>query len=226
MKSNLKKIFATLLCLTLAVTLFTGCGDDETVYETTDTEGTSDSSSSNETSSTAITEGFTTEYTATDTVEIDIKDYGVITVELDATKAPITVANFKKLVNSGFYDGLTFHRIMKDFMMQGGDPKGNGTGGSDENIKGEFKKNGVDNNLAHIRGAISMARSSLYDSGTSQFFIVHKDSSFLDGNYACFGYVISGMDVVDKVCESAEPTDSNGTIPAAQQPIINKITIK
>ena len=159
------------------------------------------------------------------TAVIDIKDYGKITVELDPESAPITVANFKKLVNEGFYDGLTFHRIMKDFMMQGGDPLGNGTGGSEENIKGEFSLNGVDNKLSHTRGAISMARSMDPDSASSQFFIVHQDSLFLDGQYAVFGYVTDGLEVVDKVCEAAKPTDNNGTIPASEQPVINSIKL-
>ena len=158
-------------------------------------------------------------------VEIEIKDYGTITVELDADAAPITVENFLKLANEGFYNGLTFHRIMAGFMMQGGDPDGNGTGGSDETIKGEFSANGVENPLSHTRGAISMARSQNYNSASSQFFICHADSTFLDGQYACFGYVTDGMDVVDAVCEDAEPTDNNGTIPAAAQPVITEIRV-
>ena len=159
-------------------------------------------------------------------VQIEIQDYGTISVELDADAAPITVENFLKLANEGFYNGLTFHRIMKGFMMQGGDPEGTGMGGSDETIKGEFSANGVNNPLSHTRGAISMARNGLsMDSASSQFFIVHEDSTFLDGQYACFGYVTSGMDVVDAVCEDAKPTDNNGTIPAAQQPVITEIRV-
>lgn len=158
-------------------------------------------------------------------VEIEIKDYGTIKVELDADVTPITVANFLNLAESGFYDGLTFHRIMEGFMMQGGDPLGNGTGGSDVEIKGEFSQNGVENNLSHTRGAISMARSNLMDSASSQFFIVHEDSTFLDTQYACFGYVTEGMDVVDAVCTEAEPTDSNGTIPAEAQPVITAVRV-
>lgn len=158
-------------------------------------------------------------------VEIEVRDYGTITVELDADAAPITVENFLKLANEGFYDGLTFHRIMAGFMMQGGDPTGTGMGGSKETIKGEFSANGVENPLSHTRGAISMARSQAYDSASSQFFICHADSTFLDGNYACFGYVTDGMDVVDAVCEDAEPTDNNGTIPADAQPVITAIRV-
>ena len=158
-------------------------------------------------------------------VEINVKDYGVIKLELDADTAPITVTNFIKLVNDGFYDGLTFHRIINGFMIQGGDPLGNGTGGSDETIKGEFKSNGVENNISHIRGVISMARSSLNDSASSQFFIVHKDSTFLDGEYAAFGHVTEGMEVVDKIAESVKTEDDNGTVLKENQPTIESIKV-
>lgn len=158
-------------------------------------------------------------------VEIKVKDYGTIDVQLDADTAPITVTNFIKLVQENFYDGLTFHRIMDGFMIQGGDPLGNGTGGSDQTIKGEFKNNKVENNISHKRGVISMARSSDPDSASSQFFIVQTDSTFLDGDYAAFGEVTSGMDVVDAICKDAKPTDDNGTIPADQQPVIEYIKV-
>ena len=158
--------------------------------------------------------------------DIEIEDYGTITVELDQESAPITVENFVNLANDHFYDGLTFHRIIEGFMMQGGDPNGNGTGGSGTNITGEFVENGYDNLLSHTRGAISMARSSDYNSASSQFFIVHEDSTYLDGDYAVFGYVTSGLEVVDKVCEEAQPTDSNGTIESDDQPVITSITIR
>ncbi|MBQ4382943.1 MAG: peptidylprolyl isomerase [Firmicutes bacterium] len=159
--------------------------------------------------------------------DITIKDYGTVTVELDANAAPITVANFVKLSESGFYDGLTFHRIMEGFMAQGGDPEGTGYGGSDETIKGEFAVNGVKNPLSHTRGTISMARSSMsYDSASSQFFIVHQDATFLDGQYAAFGHVTEGMDVIDKICTDARPIDNNGTIPAEAQPVIESIRIR
>ena len=158
--------------------------------------------------------------------EIDIQDYGTITVELDGDAAPITVQNFMDLANDGFYDGLTFHRIIDGFMIQGGDPEGTGMGGSDETIKGEFSANGVENNLSHTRGAISMARNSVsMDSASSQFFIVQSDSTYLDGQYACFGYVTSGMDIVDQICKDAQPTDGNGTIPAAEQPVITAVRV-
>ncbi len=154
---------------------------------------------------------------------IEIKDYGTITVALDASAAPETVANFVSLAKSGFYDGLTFHRIMEGFMMQGGAPKEGSK--SPETIKGEFSANGVNNKLSHTRGAISMARANPYDSASSQFFIVHKDSTFLDGKYAAFGYVTSGIEVVDAVCEAAKPTDDNGSIPKDQQPVIVSVKI-
>ena len=156
---------------------------------------------------------------------IDVKDYGVIKVELNADEAPINVTNFVKLAKDGFYDGLTFHRIINGFMIQGGDPEGNGTGGSDETIKGEFSANGVDNVLKHTRGAISMARSQDYDSASSQFFIMHETNDSLDGQYAVFGYVYEGMDVVDKIATSVPVTDNNGTVEAQNQPVINSIKI-
>ena len=156
---------------------------------------------------------------------IEVKNYGTIKLELDADTAPITVANFAKLVNEGFYDGLTFHRIIDGFMIQGGDPLGNGTGGSSENIKGEFKLNGVKNNIAHVRGVISMARATPYNSASSQFFIVHEDSRFLDGQYAGFGKVTEGIEIVDKICEDIPVVDNNGTVLKDNQPIIEKITM-
>lgn len=203
-----EKILSILLLV--AVIAFSGCGNSSSEAEK-DTAGT-------ETNATAE-EGET--YQA----EISIKDYGVITVELDETAAPVTVKNFIKLADEGFYDGLTFHRIIEDFMMQGGDPLGNGTGGSDETIKGEFSDNGVDNSLSHTRGAISMARSSDMDSASSQFFIVHQNSTFLDGQYACFGYVTDGMDIVDEICENTPVTDQNGTVEKENQPVIETVKI-
>ena len=160
-------------------------------------------------------------------VEIDVKDYGVIKLELDANTAPITVTNFVNLSKNGFYDGLTFHRIINGFMIQGGDPDHNGTGGSKKTIKGEFSSNGVENNISHTRGVISMARSNDNNSASSQFFIVHQDSTFLDGNYAAFGHVTEGMDIVDKIASQISPlaTDENGTIPYESQPIINSIKV-
>lgn len=158
-------------------------------------------------------------------VKITVKDYGTITVELDPQAAPITVENFLKLAKDGFYDGLTFHRIMEGFMIQGGDPLGTGIGGSDETIKGEFSSNGVENPISHTRGVISMARSQNKDSASSQFFIVHEDSKFLDGDYAAFGQVTEGMEIVDKISETVKPIDNNGSVKKEDQPIIERVEI-
>lgn len=166
-------------------------------------------------------EDITAEYYA----DIEIENYGNIKVALDADAAPKTVENFVSLANEGFYDGLTFHRIIDNFMIQGGDPDANGLGGSGVNITGEFAANGFENYISHTRGAISMARSDPYDSASSQFFIVQSDSTHLDGMYAGFGYVTEGMDIVDKICSDAEPTDGNGTIPKDKQPVIASIKI-
>ena len=157
-------------------------------------------------------------------VEMKVKDYGTIELELDSDVAPITVTNFINLVNSKFYDGLTFHRIIDGFMIQGGDPLGNGTGGSSKTIKGEFSENGVKNSISHVRGVISMARSSDYNSASSQFFIVQKDTTSLDGQYAAFGKVISGVDVVDKIAK-IKVEDDNGTVSKENQPVIESIRV-
>ena len=195
MFKKIKKLSALLLCTALVLSL-TACGKKE-----------------NKTVS------------GTHHAVIKVKNYGNISVELYADTAPITVNNFIELANSGFYDGLTFHRVIKGFMIQGGDPNGNGTGGSSKTIKGEFSENGVENDLKHERGVISMARSAAYDSASSQFFIMHKTTSSLDGSYAAFGRVTDGMDVVDKIAENTPVTDSNGTVAAANQPVIETIKI-
>ncbi len=155
-------------------------------------------------------------------VVLRVQDYGDIYLELYPDIAPITVENFLKLVDSGFYHGLTFHRIISGFMAQGGDPLGNGTGGSDATIKGEFSSNGVDNPLKHERGVLSMARSGNPDSASSQFFIMHAEATHLDGDYAAFGKVIAGMDIVDAICLNAHVTDANGTVPREDQPVITE----
>ena len=159
-------------------------------------------------------------------IEIEIQDYGVIEVELNADKAPITVTNFINLAESGFYNGLTFHRIIDGFMMQGGDPQGNGQGGSGTNIAGEFANNGYDyNDISHVRGTISMARAQDYNSGSSQFFIMQSDTLSLDGDYAAFGHVTSGMDIVDAICATVPTTDANGTVLPDDQPVITEIRV-
>ena len=151
-------------------------------------------------------------------VVITMENGGTIKLELYPDIAPVTVENFKKLVSEKFYDGIVFHRVVSGFMIQGGDPTGTGMGGSDENIKGEFLANGVENSLSHERGVISMARSQNYDSASSQFFICHGDSTFLDGQYAAFGRVIEGMEVVDEIAS----VPVNGETPV-NPPVIKTI---
>lgn len=217
-----KRVLIPIICGLLCVIGITAAA----VIKNKDVAATDDSGTSGSEETEA---GYTP--TALDTeltyyADIEIENYGTVTVKLDQASAPISAANFVELAQSGFYDGLTFHRIIEDFMIQGGDPNGDGTGGSENTIVGEFTDNGYENNLSHTRGAISMARSSDYNSASSQFFIVHKDSTSLDGQYAVFGYVTEGMEIVDKICESAEPTDDNGTIPSAAQPVITSVTIR
>ena len=158
-------------------------------------------------------------------VEISVKDFGKMQFELDRSAAPITVDNFLKLVNEGFYNGLTFHRIISGFMIQGGDPLGNGTGGSGTNIKGEFTSNGVDNPIKHERGVISMARAFDPNSASSQFFIMHQDYPSLDGEYAAFGHILSGIEVVDRICDTTSVLDGNGTVDKMDQPVIEYIKV-
>lgn len=200
----MKKTAALLLAGIFTAALLAGCG----------TKGESKKENSSQTDNSDDTK-----------VQITVKEYGTIEVALDEEAAPLTVENFLKLTEEGFYDGLTFHRIIDGFMIQGGDPKGNGTGGSDETIKGEFSENGVENPLSHTRGAISMARSQDYDSASSQFFIVQEDSTYLDGQYAAFGYVTEGMDVVDKICEDVSVEDQSGTVLPENQPVIESIKV-
>ncbi len=205
--------------LGLSVAALAGCGSNGSDAAAT-TSATSASSADSATTASG-------EYASgTHHATIEVADYGTIKLELDADSAPITVANFAKLANEGFYNGLTFHRIIEGFMIQGGDPNGNGTGGSSETIKGEFSENGVENDIKHERGTISMARSSAYDSASSQFFIMQEEATYLDGQYAAFGHVTEGIEVVDAICEAAKPTDSNGTISVADQPVITSITME
>ena len=201
----MKRFFALALCFAM-IFCFAACGN----------EGSS--ASPNKSGNTDYSKG-------THHAVIDVKDYGKIELELDADTAPITVENFCTLANDGFYDGLTFHRIIEGFMIQGGDPDHNGTGGSEKEIKGEFSANGVKNDISHTRGVISMARSQQNDSASSQFFIVHKDSDFLDGQYAAFGHVTKGMEVVDRLATETPVVDNNGTVLFENQPVINSVTI-
>ena len=242
-----RKILAMLMVAALSAGMLAGCGSDNTKEESKSTEAADTKENTEENKDTEETKeesteesadqsegteeevsGFTdgsgdgegTDETADDTstvldtsepltglhhAEIEVKDYGTIKVELDADTAPISVTN--------------------GFMIQGGDPEGTGRGGSDETIKGEFSENGVKNDISHERGVISMARSSDPDSASSQFFIVQSDSTYLDGQYAAFGHVTEGMDIVDQICKDAKPTDNNGTISADEQPVMTSVTI-
>lgn len=199
----MKKIFAVIL---LAMLVFTGCGQKNDTQDSTDT----DNSGNTQTEQTGETTKYSvpTEDDVTAIAEITMEDGGVIKVGLCRDYAPETVDNFIKLAKEGFYDGLTFHRVINGFMIQGGDPQGNGTGGSDQNIKGEFVSNGFKKNtITHARGVISMARANDPNSASSQFFIMHQDNDYLDGQYAAFGFVMSGIEEVDKIADVE--TDSN-----------------
>lgn len=162
-------------------------------------------------------------------VKMSVKDYGDIILKLDGKEAPKTVSNFVKLVDEGFYDGLTFHRVISNFMIQGGDPAANGSGGSDKKIKGEFEANGYHNCIAHERGVISMARGNDYNSASSQFFICNASGnsvSHLDGNYAAFGHVIAGMNVVDLITSKTAPiANSNDIVPKNKQAVISSVVV-
>jgi peptidyl-prolyl cis-trans isomerase B (cyclophilin B) len=218
MEENMRKA-TKLFCMALILIVgLTGCGGNARKAE--------QSSKTDSTGSGKQQESQTGEtLTGKHHVEIQIKDYGTIKAELDADVAPVSVSNFVSLAKSGFYDGLTFHRIISGFMIQGGDPKGDGTGGSDKNIKGEFSANGVENSISHVRGTISMARAQEYDSASSQFFIMHQDSASLDGQYAAFGKVTEGMEIVDQICEKTPVVDGNGKVEADKQPKIETIKV-
>lgn len=164
-------------------------------------------------------------YEVTHRATIVIRDYGTIELELYGNAAPITVENFERLANSGFYNGLTFHRIISGFMIQGGGFTENGLYKEAENIKGEFPSNGVNNPILHERGVISMARGNEMDSGSSQFFIMHQNSPHLDGDYAAFGRVTSGIEVVDDICYEVEQ-GYNGAVAVRERPVIISVTVE
>lgn len=219
----MKRLISIILMAALLSLCLTGCGDtrenaDKSTAKTTKKESFAEKKDADTSNSQYLT--------GKHHAEIVIAEYGKLELELDADVAPITVTNFVNLAKKGFYNGLTFHRIMSGFMIQGGDPNRDGTGGSEETIKGEFKSNGIENTMSHKRGVISMARTQNDpDSASSQFFIVQADSDFLDGDYAAFGKVTAGMDIVDKICQSVQPIDNNGTVPADQQPKITAIKV-
>ena len=219
----MKRLISIILMAALLSLCLTGCGDtrenaDKSTAKTTKKESFAEKKDAGTSNSQYLT--------GKHHAEIVIAEYGKLELELDADVAPITVTNFVNLAKKGFYNGLTFHRIMSGFMIQGGDPNGDGDGGSEETIKGEFKSKGIVNTMSHKRGVISMARTQNDpDSASSQFFIVQADSDFLDGDYAAFGKVTAGMDIVDKICQSVQPIDNNGTVPADQQPKITAIKV-
>ena len=161
----------------------------------------------------------------THTAIMTVKDFGEVKLELYGDIAPVTVANFVRLINEGFYDGLTFHRAIEGYMLQGGDPNGDGTGNTAPRIYGEFKNNGFKNTLSHTKGVLSMARSRDYNSASCQFFIMVGDETRLDGDYAAFGKVIEGMDIIESVMASIKTNDSDGLISPEKQPIIEKIVM-
>ena len=193
----MKRQIAGVLCAAMLTGIFSGCGKQETSVK-----------------------NFTAPESGEDIVCIQVENYGEIKIKLFSDLMPKACENFTGLAESGYYNELTFHRVIPNFMIQGGDPKGNGTGGSDKTIRGEFSKNGVENNISHKRGVISMARLQDNNSASSQFFIMHEDGDYLDGSYAAFGH-----DVVDKIAENTPVTDSNGTVLKETQPIIEKIVI-
>lgn len=194
-----------LLCISAMLFLFAGCNAET-------------GSSPDDASTTPVAEN------SADSVAdpVSVSDENAIIITLYPETAPITCENFETLVSEGFYNGLTFHRVVDDFMAQGGDPSGNGTGGSPNTIKGEFSSNGVENNLSHQRGVISMARSAMNDSASSQFFICYTDCSFLDGNYAAFGEVTQGMEVVDSFLDVSRSYNSSGELAVPDSPITMK----
>lgn len=208
----MKKKLLRMFILTLSLFIITSCGNkeeqesEEKIVDYDITEGIVDGYKFKETEE------------VTDRVKIQMNNGDIILVVLSNEDTPITIANFKKLVSQHFYDGITFHRIVKDFMIQGGDPTGTGMGGSKETIKGEFSANGVKNDLKHTRGVISMARSNNPNSASSQFFIMHKDTPSLDGSYAAFGKVFAGLDAVDKIAN----VKVNGESPV-EPPVIRSI---
>lgn len=228
-----RKFWAVLCVAAVSASLLGGCGSEKKTEEkeaTKEVQGNelsdgSDEEAQEETKKEGVTLDVSKPLSGTHHAEMILKDYGTIKMELDADTAPVTVTNFVKLAQEDFYDGLTFHRIINDFMMQGGDPEGNGTGGAEETIKGEFSNNGVENDISHTKGVVSMARSSDYDSASSQFFIVQADSTYLDGDYAAFGHVTEGMDIVDEICKNAKPINSSGLVDTPEQPVIENIVI-
>lgn len=233
---NRKKLLCIAMCVMMCLAVFTACGSgsdksgsgtaSSAASESSDSSAGSDQSAAPTAADNSLKEFSQDELlTGKHHVKMDIKDHGTVTLELDADQAPITVTNFIDLAKKGFYNGLTFHRIIPGQFVQGGDPNGDGTGSAGYNIKGEFKANGFNNTLSHTRGAISLARTADNNGGCCQFFIMDADYTDFDGQYACFGYVTDGMDVIDDICKNAKVQDQNGTVDKADQPVISSVTV-
>lgn len=223
------KTAKTLFCVMLALALClscAACGQSRTAKTTEKTEPDIPATAAPAVQAEAGAD-IAAEAEGLHTVEITVRDYGTMTLVLDAAAAPITVQNFLDLANQGFYDGLTFHRIMDGFMIQGGDPLGSGMGGSSTHITGEFALNGWENPISHQPGVISMARAGDPNSASSQFFICVGDASFLDGSYAAFGWTADeeSLEIAMQIAKDAKPVDNNGSIPRAEQPVIESVKV-
>ena len=213
----MKKIFAFLAAAAMMSVMMTGCGNPKESDTTTTIDSSLTQTEENSAPEADINEENSTEEKSPSS---EVTDNRTFIITLDAENAPITCENFEKLVSEGFYNGLTFHRVVDNFMAQGGDPAGNGTGGSDQNIKGEFSVNAVDNKLSHKRGVVSMARSMDYDSASSQFFICYTDDCVsLDGQYAAFGKVTEGMEVIDAFLSVPRSMGGDGAVSSPNSPI-------
>ncbi|MEE1064498.1 MAG: peptidylprolyl isomerase [Acutalibacteraceae bacterium] len=214
----MKKFLCLFFSVSLILMSFASCSDDKSENQdnSNNSQGTTLVAEQNTPADSTIRKN------TVHHVEMTIRNYGTVKIELYPDEAPLSVGNFIELAKSGFYDGVGFHRLDKDFVLQGGDPDGDGAGGSDKQIKGEFASNGVQNNISHKRGVISMARTPDPDSASSQFFICLEDSTFLDGNYAAFGYVTEGMNIIDEIRDTTPESDS---IPKDQQPVIETIKV-
>ena len=204
-----KKILILFMALMLALGMMTACGSGQ---EAADTDAAADQETQDEVQEETLPLRH---------VEMSIRDYGTVKLELDPNEAPVSVENFISLAESGFYDGLKFHRIMDGFMIQGGANEDVQL----EPIVGEFSSNGYENSISHVEGVISMARTPDPDSATSQFFITVADSTFLDGQYAAFGHVTEGLDICKKIAADSNPIDDNGTIPEDEQPVIESVKV-
>ena len=228
-----KGILSIMLAVLLCITSFAGCGSKDNANDgTTEPSSASDSAGGDSRDNSAVYQQEPLKEFSEDEllsgkhhVEMDMGDLGVIKLELDADQAPISVTNFIELAKKGFYNGLTFHRIIAGSLIQGGDPNGDSNGDPVYRIKGEFSANGVENNISHVRGAISMARTPDYDGGGCQFFIMDSDCTQYDGQYAAFGNVTEGMDIVDKICNETQVDDWQGIVSAENQPVIKEIRV-